>query len=457
VDVSDTILDTIGHTPLVRLNKVTDGIAATVLAKLEFMNPGGSVKDRIGTAMIDAAEKVGLLKPGGTIIEPTSGNTGVGLALVAALRGYRVTFTIPDKMAQEKINLLKAFGARVVVCPTAVPPDHPDSYYKVAERIHSETPNSFLPNQYTNQNNPQAHYLTTGPEIWEQTDGKITHFVCGIGTGGTISGVGKYLKEQSPSVKVIGVDPYGSIIRDFFYTGEKVEPHTYKVEGIGEDIIPETTHFRYIDEVLKVGDNESFLMARRLSREEGLLVGGSSGTAVVAALRVARNLDEEAVVVVLLPDTGERYLSKVHSDEWMREHGFLEEEMAPLMSILNTKEEDLPPVVTLRASDPVAVAVERMRHHNISQIPVMEGGIPVGSVREDALMQRLVEKPSLHHEEVREVMDEPFPMVGPNADLEAVAKLLQRGNPAVLVGSEERVEGIVTRIDVIEYLARKGG
>src|SRR3990170_1528979 len=349
MDYARDILGTIGHTPLVRLNRVARGCRPLLLAKCEFLNPGGSVKDRIGIAMIEEAERKGLLKPGGTIIEPTSGNTGMGLALVAALRGYRCIFTIPDKQSREKVNLLKAFGARVIVCPTAVPPDHPESYYKVAERLHRETPNSFLPNQYANPANPEAHYRTTGPEIWEQTEGKVTHFVCGMGTGGTISGAGKYLKERNPKVKVIGVDPLGSVLKDYFYTKQLVKSHTYKIEGIGEDFIPETTWFEYIDDIIKVGDKEAFLIARRLAREEGILAGSSAGAALIAALKVAEDLEPEHVLVVLLPDTGARYISKAHNEEWLREMGFLEEAVAPLMQILRRKEQILPGVVSIEA------------------------------------------------------------------------------------------------------------
>jgi len=318
----ENILEAIGNTPLIKLNNVTKGIKATILAKLEFLNPGGSVKDRIGIAMIEDAEKKGLLKPGGTIIEPTSGNTGVGLALVATLKGYKMIFTMPDKMSQEKELLLRAFGAEVIRCPTEVPPDDPRSYYKVAERLNKETPNSFLPNQYYNPNNPRAHYETTGPEIWRDTDGKITHLVVGIGTGGTITGAGRFLKEKNPEIKIIGVDPEGSIYHHKFYKAEG-EIHTYKVEGIGEDFIPETVDLEIIDEIIVVNDRDSFIMARRLAREEGILAGGSSGSAVFAAIEIARKLDENALIVTILPDTGSNYLSKFFNDEWMKENNLL--------------------------------------------------------------------------------------------------------------------------------------
>ncbi len=449
-----SILDAVGNTPLIKLSKVSEGCKPLLLAKLENFNPGGSVKDRIGPLMVEAAEREGLLMPGGTIIEPTSGNTGVGLALVAAVKGYRCIFTIPDKMSQEKVNLLKAFGARVVVCPTAVPPDSPRSYYKVAERLQRETPNSFIPNQYANPQNPEAHYLTTGPEIWESTEGRVTHFVCGVGTGGTISGVGKYLKEQNPQVKVIGVDPVGSVISDYFHRKEMVTPQIYKVEGIGEDMIPATVHFEYIDEIVKVEDRESFRYTRRLAREEGLLVGGSSGSALAGALRVAKDLSEDDVVVVLLPDTGERYLSKAHSEEWLRENGFLEEEPA-LLSIIGSKDPAMPSVITVEASESVSAAIEAMRQYNISQLPVGEKGKVVGSLREEALLAELLKNPRLGDAQVRDVMEKPFPVVEEREDLEGVCRLLLRGTPAVLIGSAEKVQGIVTRFDVVEYLSRR--
>ncbi len=448
------ILEAVGRTPLLQLQRVSEGCKPLLLAKLEQFNPGGSVKDRIGLAMVEDAEARGLLKSGGTIIEPTSGNTGVGLAMVAAIKGYRCIFTIPDKMAQEKIALLKAFGARVVVCPTAVPPESPRSYYRVAERLHEETPNSFVPNQYTNPQNPEAHYATTGPEIWEDTEGRVTHFVCGMGTGGTISGAGRYLKEQNPGVRVIGVDPVGSVLADYFHTEEMVTPQVYKVEGIGEDLIPETTQFQYIDDVVKVDDLTSFQMTRRLAREEGLLVGGSSGSALAGALQVAQDLSEDEVVVVLLADTGERYLSKVHSEEWLRENGFLAGE-PPLLDIMRVKSATLPPVVTVHADEPVMKAVELMRDYNISQLPVVEEGRTVGSIREEALLGRLLKHPELRDAPLRDVMESPFPTVDAREDLDDVCSLLLRGNPAVLVESEEGVQGIVTRFDVVEYLSRR--
>jgi len=452
----NTILETIGNTPLVKLPRIMADVPCLALAKLEMMNPGGSVKDRIGEAMIEDAEKKGLLKPGGTIIEPTSGNTGLGLAMVAAIRGYRTVFTMPDKMSREKIDLLKSLGARVVVTPTAVPPDHPESYYKVAERIHRETPNSILPNQYANQANPQAHYATTGPEIWRDTDGKVTHFVCGMGTGGTISGVGKYLKDKDPRVRVIGVDPLGSILKDYFYKKEIIKAHTYKIEGIGEDFVPESTWFNVIDDIVKVGDKEAYLMTRRLAREEGILAGSSSGAAVVAARRIAETLGKGDVLVVLLPDTGERYLSKAHNEEWLKEQGYLEEPVAPLMTILRAKERTIPGVITIDVAAKVREAADMMRQYNVSQLPVIDTGIMVGSLREEILMKALLENPKMYDDYVAKVMEKPFPIVEPGADLDQVYKLLMRGNPAVVIGKENRFEGIITRIDVIEYLAGRG-
>jgi cystathionine beta-synthase len=448
-----SILETVGNTPLVKLPKVMDGVRGLVLAKLEMMNPGGSVKDRIAEKMIAEVEASGALKPGGTIIEPTSGNTGLGLAMVAAIRGYRAVFTIPDKMSREKLDLLKAFGARVVVTPTAVPPDHPDSYYRVAERIHRDTPNSVLPNQYANQANPLAHYETTGPEIWRDTDGKVTHFVCGMGTGGTISGVGKFLKEKDPRIRIIGVDPLGSILKDYFYKKDSMKAHTYKIEGIGEDFIPKTTWFDYLDDIEKVGDKEAYLMTRRLAREEGILAGSSSGAAVVAARRVAETLGPDGVLVVLLPDTGERYLSKGHNEEWLKEQGYLEEPVAPLMAILRAKERTIPGVVTVDIAATVREAADMMRQYNVSQLPVLDTGILVGSLREEVLMKALLENPKMYSDYVAKVMERPFPIVEPGADLDQVYKLLLRGSPAVVVGKESLLEGIITRIDVIEYLA----
>jgi cystathionine beta-synthase len=319
----ENILQTIGETPLVKLNRVTQGVKPTILAKLEFFNPGGSVKDRMALHILKDAEKRGLLKPGGTIVECTSGNTGIGVAIYAAVKGYRVVFTIPDKMSEEKINLMKAFGAEVIVCPTEVPPDSPESYYEVAKRIAQETPNSFYVNQYHNPKNIEAHYITTGPEIWEQTEGKIDYFVAGVGTGGTISGAGRYLKEKNPKIKVIGVDPIGSIYYDYFKNKKLIEPHTYLVEGIGEDMLCEALDFEVIDDFIQVNDRDSFLMARRLVKEEGIFAGGSSGAAVWASLKLAKNLSEDNTIVVILPDTGSRYLSKIFNDKWMREKGFI--------------------------------------------------------------------------------------------------------------------------------------
>jgi cystathionine beta-synthase len=449
----NNILETIGNTPLVKLPKVAADVNPLFLAKLEMFNPGGSVKDRIGQMMIEDAEKKGLLRPGGTIIEPTSGNTGMGLAMVGAIKGYRLVFTIPDKMSREKLDMLKAFGARVVVTPTAVPPEHPESYYKVAEKIHRETPNSVLPNQYANQANPRAHYETTGPEIWRDTDGKVTHFVCGMGTGGTISGVGKFLKEKNPHVKIIGVDPLGSILKDSFYKKERVQGHPYKVEGIGEDFVPTTTWFEYVDAIEKVSDKEAYLMTRRLAREEGILAGSSSGAALVGALRVAQDLGKDDVLVVLLPDTGLRYLSKAHNEEWLKEQGYLEEPLAPIVSILRAKEKRFPGVITVDIAAKVREAVDLMRQYDVSQLPVMDVGIMVGSLREEVLMKALLEDPKLYDDHVGKVMERPFPLVEPGADLDRIYKLLLRETPAVVVGTETRLEGIITRIDVIDYLA----
>lgn len=453
----DSVLDTIGWTPLIRLNRVTRGLRTPVYGKAEFFNPGGSVKDRIGEPIIEAAEREGRLKPGGTIVEGTSGNTGVGLAIAAALKGYRCIFTLPDKMSQEKVRLLKAFGAEVIVTPTAVPPDHPDNYVMMAKRIAEETPNAILANQFYNPANPQAHYETTGPELWEQTEGKITHFVAAAGTGGTITGVGRYLKEKNPNIRIIAGDPTGSILAEYWKShGErKIEGAPYKVEGIGQDKVPGTLDMSIIDEYHTVSDRDAFAMARRLTREEGLFVGGSSGLIAKVALDLARRIDDpDAYVVTFLCDTGERYLSKLYNDEWMRENQMLEPERVTLGDMLGRKEAGAPSLVSIAPGAGVRQALNLMSLHDVSQLPVMDDGACVGSVAEATLSQRGLETPALLDATVREVMDAPFPSVSAGESVESAVKLLSKTTPAVLVTvpGDREVEGIVTRSDMLRFL-----
>ncbi len=442
----ENVLEAIGGTPLVKLNRVTEGIQATVLVKVEYFNPGGSVKDRPALLMIEDAERRGLLKPNGTIVEPTSGNTGVGLAIAAAIKGYRCIFTMPDKMSQEKVALLRAYGAEVVVTPTAVENDHPDSYYEVANRLTREIPGAYQPNQFHNAKNPESHYKTTGPEVWKQTDGRVTHFVASVGTGGTISGAAKYLKEQNPTVVIVGADPEGSI-----YSGDTPKP--YQVEGIGMNYIPDTVDLRLIDQWERVGDRESFTMTRRLAREEGLLVSGSSGTAVVAALRVARKLPPEAIVVVLLPGSGKGYISKIFNDEWMRQHGFLEEPraMRTIRELLASRP-DRPELIAIAPSATLEDAVELLRRHGISQLPVLDGERLVGSIQESALLQALVEGKGAGRR-VQDLMGRPYAAVEESETLSRVYGALLRGDGAVVVTRNGHPSGVLTKIDLIEFFA----
>ena len=463
MEVLDTFLDAMGNTPLVRLNKVTRGIRATVLAKLEMLNPGGSVKDRIGLRMIEAAERAGRLRPGGTIVEPTSGNTGHGLAIAAAIRGYRCIFVMPDKMSQEKISLLRAYGAEVVIAPTAVAPDSPESYYRVADRLTEEIPGAFQPNQYFNEENPAAHETTTGPEIWRQTDGTITAFVCGVGTGGTITGTSRYLKSQKPDLLVVGADPEGSI-----YSGDV---HPYLTEGIGEDFWPTTFDPKLVDRYVRVSDRDAFAMARRITREEGILVGGSSGTAVVAALDAARELGPDDVVVVILPDTGRNYLSKLYSDSWLLQYGLTDRpEVVRVEEVVQTKQREMPPVVTVRARDKVRHAIDVLQEFSISQAPVVrepsggdgssQPGDPtdisgfVGSIRENALLDRIFRDPDALQADVAEVMGAPIGMVEFDAPIEVAFEALQSG-PALLVVKGGQALGVLTRSDLLEFLAHR--
>jgi cystathionine beta-synthase len=427
-----------------------------ILAKVESMNPGGSVKDRIGVSIVEEAERSGRLKPGGTIVESTSGNTGMGLALVASVKGYRMVFTLPDKMSMEKIRLLRAFGAEVIVTPTAVPHDSPESYTEVARRIARETPNAILADQYDNPRNPESHYATTGPEIWDQTAGQITHFICGIGTGGTISGTGKFLKEKNPDVRIIGIDPRGSALREYFYTKNMTPlPKTYKVEGIGQDYVPGVLDFTVIDEVIEADDRESFLMARRLTREEGILAGGSAGTAVAGMLKIGSRFGGKDVVVVLLPDTGERYISKIYNDEWMRENGFLTPERITVRYVLDSKSKHPRGVISIDPATSVRKALDTLKQHDISQIPVMAGGKTVGTVHDNELMMKVMERPALVEAPVRDVMGASFPVVGIDASVEEVLRLMRvKENYAVLVEDGGKIDGILNRYDVMEYLAR---
>ncbi len=450
-----SVLDTIGWTPLIRLTRVTRGVVTPVYGKAEFFNPGGSVKDRIGLPIIERAEKSGELKPGGTIVEGTSGNTGVGLAMAAALKGYRCIFTMPDKMSQEKVRLLKAFGAEVIITPTAVPPDHPDHYVVMAARIAKEIPNAILANQFYNPANPEAHYETTGPELWEQTEGRITHFVAAAGTGGTISGVGKYLKEKNPKVKIIGGDPVGSILAEYWRSNgaRKVEGVPYKIEGIGQDKIPGTIDMSVIDDYRTVTDRESFAMARRLTREEGLFVGGSSGLIAHVAMQVAREVnDASAFIVTFLCDTGERYLSKLYSDEWMRENQLLDSDRMPIGQLLQGKQDGTPRVVSVAPSASVRQALGLMSLHDVSQLPVMDGESCVGSVSESVVSAKALENGKLLEVPVSEVMEAPFPIIDGAQTVESVVKLLSKSNPALLVRANGTMGGIVTRSDVLAYM-----
>ncbi len=450
----EDIIQSVGNTPLVRLNKMTRGISATVLAKVESFNPGGSSKDRIGLSMIRAAEAEGKLKPGGTIVECTSGNTGVGLAMAAVVLGYKTVFCMPDKVATEKINLLKAYGAEVVVCPTAVSPDSPESYYQVARRIERERPNAFLTNQYDNPANPAAHYRTTGPELWEQTAGKIDVFVTSIGTGGTISGTAKYLKEKNPKVRIVGADPIGSILYQWFHTRTMGEAHTYKVEGIGEDFLPEAYDWSVIDDVVQVNDKDSLNTARRLAREEGILVGGSCGTALHAGLLEARKMSQGGVVVVMLPDTGERYLSKVHNDEWMRDNHLLDPAETRVADLVFGKSAGGKALLSVAPGDLVRHALELVRAYDVSQLPVLEGEQPVGTVYDAEIMKRVLDDPTVLGRTVREIMDGPLPVIGAQEPVTRVAQLLKQKHAAVLVSANGGgPSGILTRLDVISLIA----
>jgi len=449
--IADSLLDLIGDTPLLRLNRVTEGLSCTVAVKMEMLNPGGSVKDRPALAMIEAAEREGLLKPGGTIVEPTSGNTGVGLAIVAAQRGYDCIFVVTDKVAPEKIHLLEAYGAKVIVCPVAVEPDDPESYYSVAERMVAETPGAFRPNQYANDWNPKAHELSTGPELWRQTAGKLTHFVAGVGTGGTITGVGRYLKAQAPNVQIVGADPAGSV-----YSGGSGRP--YLVEGIGEDFWPTTYDPSLVDRVVAVSDEDSFLMARRVTCEEGLLIGGSGGTAVAAALEVGRDLGPDDLVVVLVPDSGRGYLSRVFDEDWMANFGFVRGSEHTVADVLESRGDAVPPLVYARPTDTGQRAVNVMRGYGLSQLPVAKGEMPLaaaeilGAVDELALMDLAFRDPHVLDDPVEKVMGDPLPTIGIGQPIALAVELLEHAS-ALVVLAGGRPHAVLGRTDVLEHLA----
>ncbi|WP_433828477.1 cystathionine beta-synthase [Actinoplanes sp. CA-015351] len=448
----DNVVEIIGNTPLVRLNSVTEGISATVLAKVEYLNPGGSVKDRIALRMVEDAEKAGLLKPGGTIVEPTSGNTGVGLALVAQLRGYKCVFVCPDKVSEDKQNVLRAYGAEVVVCPTAVAPEDPRSYYNVSDQLTRDIPGAWKPDQYSNPANPRSHYEQTGPELWEQTGGKITHFVAGVGTGGTITGVGRYLKEQG-DVRVVGADPEGSV-----YSGGTGRP--YLVEGVGEDFWPSAYDTSVTDEVIEVSDSDSFEMTRRLAREEGLLVGGSCGMAVVAALEVARKAGPDDVVVVLLPDGGRGYLSKIFNDKWMARYGFLHTSSASptVADALAGKGAEIPPLIHVHPTETVRDAIDYMREYGVSQLPVLKAEPPVvtgevaGSISEKALLDALFTGQAHLHDTIERHMGESLPMIGGGEPVAEAVGLLEKSDAAMVL-VDGKPAGVLTRQDLLAHLS----
>ncbi len=446
----ENILGLVGHTPLVKLNRITKDLKATVLAKMENLNPGYSVKDRIGMAMIEAAEMEGKIKPGGTVVEATSGNTGVGLALAASVKGYKCIFVMTDKASTEKVRYLKALGADVVVTPAAAKPGSPDHYISTAQRIAKETPNSFYPDQYSHPANPEAHYKTTGPELWEQTEGKLTHFVAGIGTGGTISGTARYLKEKNPDIRIIGADPFGSIYKTYKETGEIVEATPYLVEGIGQATLPKNFHAEYVDEVMNISDRDSFELSRQLGRLEGIFCGGSTGTNLAAALQVARNLDENALIVFIVCDTGEHYLSKHHSDEWMKEKRLLEPQKITAGLISETKTKTGPEtLITVAPHERIVDVLAKMNEAGVTQVPVVEDGHSVGSLREHRILSKVLGNRDLLESPASEVMEESFPVLDVDASLSEVTRELQ-SSPAVLVEEYGRITGIITRHDVLD-------
>jgi cystathionine beta-synthase len=452
----NNILEAVGHTPLIRLNRINQGLEPQIYVKAEFTNPGGSVKDRIGISMIDQAEKKGLLKPGGTIIEGTSGNTGMGLALVAAVRGYKCVFTTTDKQSKEKVDLLKALGAEVIVCPTAVEPEDPRSYYSVAKKLAREIPNSYYPNQYENPMHPEAHYRTTGPEIWEDTEGKITHFVCGVGTGGTISGIGKYLKEKNPRVKIIGADPIGSLYYEKVKTGKVGKALTYVVEGIGEDFFPKTMNLGILDDIFQVTDEECFVVARRLVKMEGIFTGGSGGGCVSVALKVAEKLGPQDLLVAFLPDTGMRYLSKVYNDEWMRERGYVDAEVTlTAADVVHAKHKagKVRELVIARPYQTVFHALRIMQEQDISQIPVFEETTPIGTIYEDQILNLALQGKDLRKLVIREIMGKALPAVPKDAPVGRVTYLLSHSNPAVFVEMGNAHFEILTKYDLMGTIA----
>ncbi len=452
MEYAENILETIGNTPLVKLNKIVQGIDALVLAKIETFNPGNSVKDRMALKMIEDAEEQGLLKPGGTIIEGTSGNTGMGLAIAANVKGYKCIFVIADKQSKEKIDILKALGAEVVVCPTHVEPDDPRSYYSVSRRLAEETPNSWYALQYDNLSNTAAHYESTGPEIWRQTDGKVTHFVVGVGTGGTISGVGRYLKEKNPDIKIWGIDTYGSVFKKYHETGifDPNEVYSYITEGIGEDIIPANVDFDIIDGFEKVTDKDGAVYTRKLAREEGIFVGNSAGSAIKGVLQLKDKFKPDDVVVVLFHDHGSRYVGKMFNDDWMRERGFLDENVRTAADLVGQGSGSV--LITVKTEELVSHAIERMRTHEISQLPVVDSTGFVGSLDEGDLFRSYFEDKNIADRPIKEVMNKPFPIVSRTASLEKISKLIDKNNPAVLVDMGEGVHRIVTKHDIIRVI-----